>query len=98
FVADLRARPHKDKEHEGESTKEQPHRLTEQFCRLSMCEAVAMGKSKIDADVQRICRRMALDMARGWPLDFCRIIVAEGNTVSAHKVAGKMTRTEDWAY
>ena len=64
FTANLRARPAQGKQ-EHHDTKELPTRLTHQFVRLALCLAVVLNRDRVDAEVLRRVRKVALDTFRG---------------------------------
>lgn len=72
LVSHLRARPDMTKADEKHETKEMPTRLTEQFIRLACCLAVVLGRFRIDAEVMRRVRKVAMDTASGKTLDWLR--------------------------
>lgn len=87
FTAALRARPSSDKTKEEEhDTKELPTRLTRQYVRLASCLAPVLGYNRINTDVMRIVRKVAIDTARGRTLEIARALASKGR-------AGMVTAT-----
>ena len=71
--ADLRARPNEDKRKlETHDCKELPTRLARQYVRLAAHLAVVLNKKRVDRDVLRIVRKVALDTAYGHSLNIVR--------------------------
>jgi hypothetical protein len=65
FTAYMRARPVDErKRDELEAEKELPSRLTHQYVRLGSCLAAVMQRPRIDKDVMRIVRKVAIDTSR----------------------------------
>jgi len=68
--ADLRARPNEDRRKtESYDVKELPTRLARQNIRMASCLAVTLNRSRVDSDVLRIVRKIALDTAAGHSLN-----------------------------
>lgn len=66
FTACLRARPDTDvKKQDRHDSKELPSRLTHQYVRLAKCLAVVLGTYKIDDEVMRRVRKVALNTSAG---------------------------------
>lgn len=77
LTADMRARPNTDKNKlEVHDTKEMPTRLTHQYVRLAVCLAVVLNKRRVDDEVMRRVRKVALDTSRGRTLDMVRQFAA----------------------
>lgn len=73
LTADLRARPNPDpRKLEVNDSKEMPTRLTHQYVRLACCLAVVLNRPRVDADVMRRVRKVAVDTSRGRSLDLVR--------------------------
>ena len=78
FTALMRARPETKPDKEVDAMKEEPTRLQGQFVRLSVCLAAVLGKWKLDESVLRIVRKVALDTARGRPLEVVKFLYVQG--------------------
>lgn len=76
FIAYMRARPSSRQDETAE--REMATRLAGQLARLSVCLSVVLNRSSVDTEVLRRVRKIALDTARGYTLDICRIIHEEG--------------------
>ena len=72
FIAFMRARP--SKEEEGSAGKEEPNRLNHQFIRLMCCLTVVLNKTKVDDDIMRRVKKVAMDTGRGPVLNLVRHI------------------------
>lgn len=77
FVAYLRARPNPNPNRNEEASKEEPTRLTHQFVRLAACLAVVLNKSRVDDEVIRRVRKVALDTARGQTMRLVSLIYSK---------------------
>lgn len=85
LAADLRARPNEDKhKKENHDRKELPTRLARQNIRLAMHVAVVLNKRKLDAEVLRIVRKVALDTSYGHSLNIVKWLVGRN-----HKLPSK---------
>ena len=74
FTAFVRARPAPEvslDKHvkEAHDSKELPTRLTEQYVRLAVCLAVALGKRTVDERVMELVKKVAIDTCRGRTMD-----------------------------
>lgn len=66
FTAEMRARPHEGKDKsESHDFKESPSRLTSQFVRLAICMAAVLNKRKVDEEVIRRVRKVAMNTSDG---------------------------------
>lgn len=75
FTADLRARPDPEANRKDTTaSKELATRLTHQFVRLACCLAVVLNKKTVDEEILRRVKKVALDTAKGVPLEILRII------------------------
>lgn len=70
FVSYMRARPSRKQEELAE--RELAARLVKQHIRLAYCLTVVLGKKKVDQEVMRRVRQVALDTARGRVQEICR--------------------------
>lgn len=70
FAAFMRARPGKNEE--SEPTKEEPNRLAHQFVRMMCCLTVVLNRERVDDEVMRRVRKIAMDTSRGPVLDITR--------------------------
>jgi hypothetical protein len=86
FVAYMRARPSLKQEETAE--REFAARLVSQHVRLAKCLAVVLNRKKVDEEVMRRVKRVALDTARGRTLELARHLYAAGtNGIEARAVA-----------
>ena len=75
FTADLRARPDPEANRKDTTaSKELATRLTHQFVRLACCLAVVLNKKTVDEEILRRVKKVALDTAKGVPLEILRMI------------------------
>jgi DNA-binding transcriptional regulator YbjK len=70
FVSFMRARPSKRQEEMAE--REFAARLVSQLVRLMMCMAVVLKKKRVDAEVMRRVKKVAMDTARGQTMEVAR--------------------------
>jgi hypothetical protein len=70
FIAYMRARP--SRKHDERSDREISTRLRKQLAKLSLCLAVTLQTGEIDTEVMGRIRSVAMDTARGRPLDVVR--------------------------
>ena len=94
FVAFFRTRQPKLQDEVVE--REKPYRIQEQFARLSVCLAAAMGKKEVDEVVLKQVRRRALDTSRGRTLNYARAIFEAGDTgTTVSSLHGKLGESDD---
>jgi hypothetical protein len=94
LVAYLRARQSKTQDEETE--REMPHRLARQMVRLAKCLAVVMNRPALDAEVMGLCKRVALDTAKGKTLAIARALASAGaGGLQAGTVARLINRPDD---
>lgn len=72
FTAMLRARPDPDPNSEA-VCREEATRLTEQYVRLARNLAAVFGKTRLDEEVMRVVRKVAIDTAWGRTYDICQL-------------------------
>lgn len=100
FTADLRARPDPEANRKDTTaSKELATRLTHQFVRLACCLAVVLNKKTVDEEILRRVKKVALDTAKGVPLEILKIIrehdVNGTAGVEVKTVQHKINRTEE---
>lgn len=94
FIAFMRARPAKTDE--APATKEEPNRLNHQFIRLMCCLAVVLNKDKVDEEVMRRVKKVAIDTGRGPVLDIVRYIYEQDDVyVTTAAMAIRLDMKED---
>lgn len=74
FTRHFRARPHPDVKKDDTPNVEEPHRLAHQFVRLACCLAVVLNKDRVDEEVMRITKKVALDTSRGITLQIAHAL------------------------
>jgi hypothetical protein len=86
FIASMRARPSRSQDELVE--REMSTRLNKQVLRLAVCLAAVLNKPAVDREVLGLCRKVALDTARGKVLDLCRHLFKQGRRgAEAHALA-----------
>lgn len=90
FIAFSRARPSKT---QAEAvTREMSARLNSQLAKLAFCLAGVLGKKKIDKEVMRRVRRVAVDTARGQTLNMMRLVASAGKKgIEADVIGSQLT-------
>ncbi len=101
FTADMRARPDPNEEKVGASkeagaTKELPTRLTHQYGRMAVCQAVVLNSPYVDTEPLRRVKKIALDTCRGRALIATTLLSEVGRVgMDVKELAMKMSETPD---
>jgi hypothetical protein len=88
FLSYMRAKPKRD----GENLMYRPRielatRLCSQMTKLAGCLAIVLGKKKIDDEVYRVVRKIALDTAEGFQHDITQALASRPDGMSYVQIA-----------
>ena len=93
LTAILRARPPKDED--IPATIEEPHRLNHQFIRLMRCLTFTMERKKVDDEVMRKIKKVALDTGKGIVVEILTCLADTEDYMTVKALSIHTDRTED---